>query len=86
MSLNIKNPATHALVRELAELTGTTQTSAVDEAVRRMIREVRALQDGDELRKQRVQKLLQDFQTYLAEDEAGKAAEDDLYDAEGLYA
>ena len=33
MSLNIKNERTHALVRELAERTGQSQTSAVEEAV-----------------------------------------------------
>lgn len=42
MSLNIKNERTHALVRELAELTGTSQTSAVEDAVRRRLDELRA--------------------------------------------
>jgi antitoxin VapB len=41
MSLNIKNERTHALVRELAELTGTSQTSAVEDAVRRRLHELR---------------------------------------------
>jgi len=41
MSLNIKNERTHALVRELAELTGMSQTSAVEDAVRRRLEEVR---------------------------------------------
>jgi len=34
MGLNIKNEETHRLIRELAELTGETQTAAVTEAVR----------------------------------------------------
>lgn len=42
MSLNIKNERTHALVRELAELTGMSQTSAVEDAVRRRLDELRA--------------------------------------------
>lgn len=41
MSLNIKNEQTHALVRELAQLTGMSQTSAVEDAVRRRLDELR---------------------------------------------
>ena len=40
MSLNIKNEETHRLVRELAELTGQSQTSAVEDAVRRRLAEL----------------------------------------------
>ncbi len=42
MSLNIKNEATHALVRELAALRGVSQTDAVDEAVRARLAELNA--------------------------------------------
>lgn len=42
MSLNIKNERTHALVRELAGLTGMTQTSAVEDAVRRRLEELQS--------------------------------------------
>lgn len=42
MSLNIKNERTHALVRELAALTGMSQTSAVEDAVRRRLDELQA--------------------------------------------
>ena len=42
MSMNIKNEQTHALVRELAALTGMSQTSAVEDAVRRRLEELRA--------------------------------------------
>jgi antitoxin VapB len=42
MSLNIKNEGTHALVRELAALTGMSQTSAVEDAVRRRLDELQA--------------------------------------------
>lgn len=34
MSLNIKNPQTHALARDLARLTGETITAAITTAVR----------------------------------------------------
>ena len=40
MSLNIKNEETHRLVRRLAELTGQSQTGAVEDAVRRRIAEL----------------------------------------------
>jgi len=39
MSLNIKNERTHALVRELATLTGMSQTEAVEDAVGRRLAE-----------------------------------------------
>ncbi len=40
MSLNIKNEETHALVRELAALTGETMTTAIRVAVRERIERV----------------------------------------------
>ena len=40
MSLNIKNEETHRLVRRLAQLTGQSQTSAVEDAVRRRLEEL----------------------------------------------
>jgi antitoxin VapB len=43
MSLNIKNEQTHELVRELAHLTGESQTAAVDTAVRERLTRVRRL-------------------------------------------
>ncbi|TDO45617.1 antitoxin VapB [Kribbella sp. VKM Ac-2571] len=43
MSLNIKNEETHGLVRELARLTGESQTAAVDVAVRERLARVRRL-------------------------------------------
>ncbi len=41
MSLNIKNERTHALVRELATLSGMSQTEAVEDAVRRRLAQLR---------------------------------------------
>lgn len=43
MGLNIKNEDTHELVRELARLTGETQTTAVTAAVRERLERVRHL-------------------------------------------
>ncbi len=41
MGLNIKNAETERLIKELAELTGQSQTAAVTEAVRKEIKVVR---------------------------------------------
>ena len=41
MSLNIKNPRTHQLAQELAEITGETLTGAVTEAVRERLERLR---------------------------------------------
>jgi antitoxin VapB len=43
MSLNIKNEQTHELVRELAHLSGESQTAAVETAVRERLTRVRRL-------------------------------------------
>jgi antitoxin VapB len=42
MSLNIKNPDTYRLVKELADLTGESMTAAVTEAVRERLERLRA--------------------------------------------
>jgi len=41
MSLNIKDPAAHALAQALAEETGETMTQAVTEAIRERLERVR---------------------------------------------
>jgi antitoxin VapB len=41
MSLNIKNPTTHQLAQELADITGETLTGAVTEAVRERLERLR---------------------------------------------
>jgi antitoxin VapB len=42
MSLNIKNPDTYRLVKELSDLTGESMTAAVTEAVRERLERLRA--------------------------------------------
>lgn len=37
MSLNIKNPRVHRLAREAAQVTGKTQTGAIEEALERLL-------------------------------------------------
>lgn len=47
MSLNIKNERTHGLVRELATLSGMSQTDAVTDAVQRRLTELKAAPHDD---------------------------------------
>ncbi len=42
MGMNIKNPEAHRLAKELAELTGTSVTAAVTEALRQQLVRARA--------------------------------------------
>lgn len=100
MSLNIKNERTHALVRELAELTGTSQTSAVEDAVRRRLEELREggrRRDGTrpDYSPEEVEQRLADFRrirkAFMAETtpeqrEAMRRHGDWLYDESGLPA
>ena len=51
MSLNIKNERVHDMVRRLAELTGQSQTSAVEDAVRRRLEEMEQSADAAERRR-----------------------------------
>lgn len=85
MSLNIKNERVHALAREAAELTGTTQTGAIEQALERLIAEHRGRQiDRDRLRR------IDGLGAWLAENitDADRAAVDqamaEMYDEHGL--
>lgn len=90
MSLNIKNPRTTALVRELAERTGTSQTQAVEAAV---IERLAAL-DADhasgsatkEAKLRTASALLSRIRDDLSEDTRNelRSAESELYDETGL--
>jgi antitoxin VapB len=83
MSLNIKNEATHARVRRLAELTGLSQTAAVDEAVSRRLSE---LEGAAARRAARVDAVVREIRIELtpAEKDALRGADEELYDRDGL--
>jgi antitoxin VapB len=49
MSLNLKNPETHQLVKELAALTGESMTQAVTGAVREKLQRVRSEKEKGDL-------------------------------------
>ena len=59
MALNIKNPETYRLVKELAELTGESMTGAVTEAVRERLERTRAERDPERIDTERALALLQ---------------------------
>lgn len=84
MSLNIKNPRTHELVRELARRTGQSQTSAVEDAVARRLAELGHQTDDSPLRA--AKRLVADFQADLTNEDRARirAAQDELYDEAGL--
>jgi len=92
MSLNIKNERTHALVRRLAELTGASQTSAVEEAVQGRLDELLAERDDEAgeraARQERVDRLLGDLRAELTETDraALRGSDADLYDDAGMPA
>jgi antitoxin VapB len=85
MSLNIKNPRTHALVRRLAEVTHQSQTSAVEDAVRRRLDEIVG-EHGKDARFERAEQILRAAWADMddAERERLRHAEADLYDENGL--
>ena len=81
MSLNIKNPRTCASVRRLADATGLSQTSAVEQAVGRWLAEIDRVD-----RAARGHALLEEFWAHLTDDDrdAMQRTMDEMYDENGL--
>jgi len=89
MSLNIKNEQTVALVRQLAALTGQSQTSAVEEAVRLRIAQLGEsgrLSQQEQARRRRIDQLVSDLQQTArrSPEFTRESIDDDLYDSSGL--
>jgi antitoxin VapB len=82
MSLNIKNPDTHALARELATLTGESVTEAVTVAVRERLQRVRR-ERGQSL-SQRLLAIGRDCALHLREPYRSIDHAELLYDEHGL--
>ncbi len=82
MSMNIKSEEAHQLARDLAELTGETQTTAVTIALRERLDRVRDGQLGD--RAARLVAIGRDCATRLAEPYRSTDHADLLYDEHGL--
>lgn len=90
MSLNIKNPKTTALVRELAERTGMSQTQAVEVAVSERLASLDAQANDDlgaaEAKRDAAATLLKRIRDSLSEGDRGalRVAEAELFDHHGL--
>lgn len=85
MSLNIKNERTHALVRELATLTGMSQTDAVTDAVERRLTELgKASDEKIQARVDEVMALVRQISPGFREAWGDRDPTDDLYDDLGL--
>jgi antitoxin VapB len=83
MGLNIKNEETHRLVRRLAELTGQSQTSAVEDAVRRRLAE---LTREDEIARSfaNIMEISRQSSAAMTEEEKAITLEELLYDDQGM--
>jgi antitoxin VapB len=83
MSLNIKNPNTYRLVKELADLTGESMTAAVTEAVRERLDRLR--QAGADIgMAEQIHAIAVDMRARLPDDFFQVDHGDLLYDDDGL--
>jgi antitoxin VapB len=83
MSLNIKNPDTYRLVKELADLTGESMTAAVTEAVRQRLDRLR--QAGADIgMAEQIHAIAVDMRARLPDDFFEVDHGDLLYDENGL--
>ena len=83
MSLNIKNPDTYRLVKELADLTGKSMTAAVTEAVRERLDRLRQA-GADVGMAERIHAIAVDMRARLPDDFFDVDHGDLLYDDDGL--
>lgn len=85
MSLNIKNPETYRLARELADETGLSMTAAVTEAVREQLARIRAAQgDESEVRVERMLGLAAEIRRRAPAGYFDQDFDDLFYDEKGL--
>lgn len=83
MSLNIKNPETYRLAKELAEQTGESMTSAVTEAIRERLDRLKFEQDREGMA-ERILEIAADMNARLPKDFFDIDHGDLLYDEYGL--
>jgi antitoxin VapB len=85
MGLNIKNPETYRLVKELAEATGLSMTAAVTEAVRQQLARIRLdATDNEEERTQRILDFVAEMRRRFPPGYLDQDFDDLLYDEKGL--
>lgn len=83
MGLNIKNEKVHALAREAAERMGMSQTSVIEEALKRMLKELDTEQHA---RLNDLRLIVADIHAVMRESGQPPLTTDDLYDDEGMPA
>jgi antitoxin VapB len=83
MSLNIKNPETYRLIRELADLTGESMTGAVTEAVRERLERLAAAERKSGMA-ERLHAIAAEMRARLPDDFFDIEHGDLLYDEDGL--
>ena len=83
MSLNIKNPETHRLVKELAEQTGLSQTAAVTFAVRAQLDQIRAERGEGGIDMERAMALLAVMRSRMPPGYLDQDFDELLYDEKG---
>jgi antitoxin VapB len=87
VSLNIKNPRVHDLAREAARLTGKSQTSVIEQALERLLAELRDPSQAD-ARRQRLDLLFSEIRATVSDEDrvAMKTVAEEMYDENGLPA
>jgi len=83
MSLNIKNPETYRLVKELADETGQSLTAAVTEAVTERLRVLRAERGAGQIDMERALALLQVIRDRMPAGYLDQDFDEQLYDEIG---
>lgn len=84
MSLNIKSDEAHAVVRELARLTGESMTQAVTTSVRERLERVRQVHGNPRVRADALLEIGRDAAAHLVEPYRSTDHGDLLYDERGL--
>ncbi|HEX3829728.1 MAG TPA: type II toxin-antitoxin system VapB family antitoxin [Sporichthyaceae bacterium] len=84
MSLNIKNPETHALVRQLAERTGESMTEAVTIAVRQRLDRLGRSDADIQARLAAIEEIARRVAPHMSEEARTIDHADLLYDESGL--
>jgi antitoxin VapB len=84
LSLNIKNPEAHELVKELAGLTGETMTEAVIVAVRERLERLRSREDHARERARMIREMGREIARRLPPEVLTMDVDAYLYDENGL--
>ena len=85
MSLNIKNERVHALAKEAARRTGMSQTSVIEQALTRMLEQLREPADSSD-KVASAMKIAEEFGRGLSPEQRASLSTERLYDERGLPA